>query len=196
MTIDISVTTQPKSDQQNYDDYMNGPKTVTVSEVRVVGGEQPLELHLHEFPGRPYKPSLSMRRVLEAAWGKDGSRFVGRALTLYGDPTVTFGPQVTGGIKIEAMSHIDKPLTLRLTTTRGKRAPHTVQPLRVAPPIDPVAILKAADSIPALQAAWEAVGAAGMGGVPELVALKDARKAELSAPTPAGGQERSVNGED
>jgi hypothetical protein len=40
-----------------------------------------------------------------------------------------FGGKAVGGIEIEAMSHIDKPLSIALTVTRGKRAPYVVQPL-------------------------------------------------------------------
>ncbi len=34
-----------------------------------------------------------------------------------------------GGIEVAAMSHLDKPLTVALTATRGKRKNFTVQPL-------------------------------------------------------------------
>ena len=131
--MDISTTTEPRSDQQNYDDYVTGPKTVTVTEVRAGNAEQPVEIHLAEFPGRPYKPSKSMRRVLVAAWGKDSKVYAGRSMTLYGDPTVKFGGEQVGGIKISHLSHIDKPLKIALTVTRGKRAPHVVKPLEAAP---------------------------------------------------------------
>lgn len=147
--MDISSTTAPRSDQQNYDDYITGPKTVTVSEVRQGSAEQPVEIHLVEFPGRPYKPSKSMRRVLVAAWGSEASQYTGRRLTLTGDPTVKFGGQVVGGIKIAALSHIDKPLNVSLTVTRGKRAPHTVQPLPDAPTVDPSKVAAAVEAIAA-----------------------------------------------
>lgn len=127
--MDIAETTAPKSDQQNYDDYVGGPKTVTVTEVKAGNAEQPVEVHLAEFPGRPFKPSKSMRRVLLGCWGADSSAYVGRKMTLFGDPEVRFGGQAVGGIRIAALSHIDKPVTIALTVTRGKRAPFTVQPL-------------------------------------------------------------------
>ena len=87
--------------------------------------EQPVELHNAEYPGRPYKPGKSMRRVLIAAWGTDASVYVGRKITLYGDPTIRFGKDAVGGIRIRALSHIPEPLTVALTVTRGKRAPFT-----------------------------------------------------------------------
>lgn len=127
--MDIAATTAPRSDQQNFDDYVGGPKTVTVTEVKAGSAEQPVEVHLAEYPGRPFKPSKSMRRVLLACWGSDSSTYVGRKMTLFGDPTVKFGGQTVGGIRIGALSHLEKPVTVALTVTRGKRAPFTVQPL-------------------------------------------------------------------
>jgi hypothetical protein len=127
--MDISSSTAPRSDQQNYDDYIAGPRLVTVAEVKQGSAEQPVEVHLVEFPGRPYKPSKSMRRVLVAAWGAEASAYTGRKIRLYGDPEVTFGRDKVGGIKISALSHIDKPMSISLTVTRGKRAPFVVQPI-------------------------------------------------------------------
>lgn len=127
--MDISSTTEPRSDQQNYDDYISGPKTVTIEKVKAGSKEQPVELHLVEYPGRPYKPSKSMRRVLIACWCAEASAYVGRKMTLYGDPTIRFGGQEVGGIRIAALSGLDAPRKVALTITRGKREPFTVQPL-------------------------------------------------------------------
>lgn len=128
--MDVSDTLAPRSDQQNYDDYIAGPKTVSVVEVKKVQGDQPLELHLTEYPGRPFKPSKSMRRVLAAGWGKDASKWAGKALTLYGDPSVRWAGQPVGGIRISHMSGLDGPLEVPLTISRGKREKFTVQPLQ------------------------------------------------------------------
>jgi len=180
MSIDITKTIEPRSDQQNFDDYAAGPKRVTVAEVKKGSTEQPVEVHLVEFPGRPYKPSKSMRRVLFAAWGGDAAEWVGRQLELYGDPTVKFGGDAVGGIKISRMSHLSEPVTIQLTVTRGKRAPHTVE--RLTMPENAAAWLRSAESIEQLQKAWQAVQNVGFASIPELIALKDARKAELSGP--------------
>ena len=134
--MDISETLAPKSDQQNFDDYVAGPKTLTITEVRAGTAEQPVEIHVQEYPGRPYKPSKSMRRVLVQAWGSEGSEYTGRRITLYGDPTVKFGSATVGGIKISHLSHIGKPVSVNLTVTRGRRAPFTVEPLPDAPTPD------------------------------------------------------------
>jgi hypothetical protein len=163
---------------------VGGPKTVTVSEIKAGSAEQPVEIHLVEYPGRPYKPAKSMRRVLMACWGSDGSAYAGRRLRLYGDPTIRFGKEAVGGIRIAALSHIAEPVTVSLTVTRGKRAPFTVEPLEL--PSEHRAALEAAESLEELQAAWKAASAAGLAS--QLVAVKDARKSELSAPVEAGEQ--------
>lgn len=132
--MDLTETIAPKTDQQNFDDYLVGPRTVTISEVKKGSVEQPVNIELVEYPGLPYKPNKSMRRVLVAAWGTDSSVYVGRRLTLVGNPKVVYGGKAVGGIEIAAMSNLAKPLTLALTETRGKKRSFTVQPLPDAKP--------------------------------------------------------------
>ena len=64
--MDIGDTIQAKSDQLNADDLLGGPQVFTVAGVDVVGGEQPVHVHLVEAPGRPWKPSKGMRKALIA----------------------------------------------------------------------------------------------------------------------------------
>lgn len=127
--MDVSETTAPKSDQQNAEDYIGGPRTVTVEKVTKGSAEQPVEVHLVEFPGRPFKPSKTVRRILVAAWGKDSTPWAGRRMTLYCDPSVRFGGQEVGGIRVSHLSHITGRLSLNLTVSKGKRAPHVIEPL-------------------------------------------------------------------
>ena len=136
--MDITDSLAANSAQQNYDEYLAGPKTVTVAEVRQGTAEQPVNVELVEFPGKPFKPAKSVRRVLAAAWGTDASKWTGRRLTIYGDPSVRYGGKEVGGLRVSHVSHIDKPITVALTVTRGKRAPFTVQPLPDAPPVPPI----------------------------------------------------------
>ena len=136
--MDITESLAANSAQQNYDEYLAGPKTVTVAEVRQGTAEQPVNVELVEFPGKPFKPAKSVRRVLAAAWGTDASKWTGRRLTIYGDPSVRYGGKEVGGLRVSHVSHIDKPITVALTVTRGKRAPFTVQPLPDAPPVPPI----------------------------------------------------------
>ena len=136
--MDITDSLAANSAQQNYDEYLAGPKTVTVAEVTQGTAEQPVNVELVEFPGKPFKPAKSVRRVLAAAWGTDASQWTGRRLTIYGDPSVRYGGKEVGGLRVSHVSHIDKPITVALTVTRGKRAPFTVQPLPDAPPVPPI----------------------------------------------------------
>ena len=133
MDFDITETLAPKSDQQNYEDYLTGPKTVTISGVTRGSADQPVVVQLEEFPGRPFKPSKGMRRVLARAWGPKAHAWVGRRLTLLGDPTALWAGKPTGGVRISHMSHIDQAFTMPLATSKGKRVPFTVRPLPDAP---------------------------------------------------------------
>ena len=134
---DIGDTILAKSDQINAVD-LAAPVTVTVAGVDVVGGDQPVNIHLVEFPGKAYRPSKSMRRVLVKCWGPKSADYAGRRLTLYNDPTVLWAGKAVGGIRISHASHIDAPVTLSLAVARGKLTPHTVQPLPDAPPAPPI----------------------------------------------------------
>lgn len=125
----MSKTIAPRSDQMNADDFIAGPLTVTISEVREGAAERPVDIHLVEFPGRPYRPSKSMRRMIVAAWGGKTADYTGRQLTLYRNPATKFGAEVLGGIEISHASHINKRVTLNLTVRRGKREPFHIDPL-------------------------------------------------------------------
>ena len=54
-------------------------------------------------------------------------------MTIYGDPEVRYAGKAVGGLRVSHVSHIDKPVTVALTVTRGKREPFTVQPLVESP---------------------------------------------------------------
>lgn len=179
---DLLKTITPKSDQLNFDDFTGGEtKTITISGVKIVNTDQPIELHSVEYPGRPFKPGLTNRRILIGIWGRSAAGWEGRSLTLYGDPEVMFGKQKVGGIRISHASHIDGVKTLILTVTRGKKAPFIVQPLRQMPTIETVTEwVQGAGTLPELQQAWQAVQKAGWSNDPGLNALKDERKAALS----------------
>lgn len=144
MSLDISNTIEPDSSQINADDLIAHPITVTVREVSKGNPEQPVNIHLHEYPDRAYRPSKTMRRLIVAAWGSDASQYAGRQLTLYRNPDIKFGRDTVGGIEISAMSHIDKPLSIPLTVSRGKRRTFKVQPLQSTPATDWSALIEQA----------------------------------------------------
>lgn len=130
--MNLSSTIIPKADQLNCDDLLTGPRTITITAVDGGNGEQPVWIQYEGGTGRPWKPCKSMRRVLVAMWGAEGGAYVGRKLTLYGDPSVKFGGEAMGGIRISHASDIPATITMALTMTRGKRKPFTVEPLVTA----------------------------------------------------------------
>lgn len=130
-SVDMAKTIAPRSDQLNADDLISGPLTITITAVKGNDSpEQPVSIHFEGDNGKPYKPCLSMRRVMVKAWERDAKAYVGRRMTLFRDDKVQFGGMAVGGIRISHMSHIDRDLTMALTATRAKRTPYTVKPLR------------------------------------------------------------------
>ena len=127
----LSDTIVPKSDQLNTDDLVTGAITVTILDVRrYASKDQPIGLFTE---GRqPYKPCLSMRRVLMEIWGGDGRKWIGRSLTLYRDDSVSYGKSKNcGGIRISHLSDIDRPVKIMVTTRRAFKEEKTFLPLVV-----------------------------------------------------------------
>jgi hypothetical protein len=153
--MDMSASIAPKSDQLDAIELVAGPQTFTIENVTKNNAEQPWNFHLAEFP-RPWRPGKSMLRVMAAAWGLDGNKYIGHRVTLYCDPTVQFGNDTVGGTRISHMSGIDKPLKVPLLIKRGKSAMFTVQPLPDAPvQHDWLAVAKQAEGDPdTLRAIW------------------------------------------
>ena len=130
----LSETVAPRSDQLNFEDVQSIPITAVIKSVRRGSDQQPVCIDLVGYDGRPYKPSKSMRRVLIGGWGDNGHSWVGKSLTLTGDPKVKYGGVEVGGIKVHAMSDIEGDFSLMLSVSRGKRAEHRVKKLEMAEP--------------------------------------------------------------
>lgn len=132
---DMRAVIIPKSDQLNADSLLAGPITVTISGVDIrPGTEQPVSIHYEGEAGRPYKPCKSMARAMVHCWGADANNYIGRSMTLYCDPSVTWAGVAVGGIRISHMSHIPETARLMLTATKGSRKPFVIQPLKVDGP--------------------------------------------------------------
>ena len=128
----MKITAEPRSDQWNAEDFLQGPRVFAIAGVKNGAAEQKYDIDL-EGESRVWRPPLTMLRVLLTAWGDDSDAWVGRRVQLFHDPNVRFGKEAVGGIRIAALSHLDGPLNLKLTATRGKRVTYTVQPLKEAP---------------------------------------------------------------
>ena len=126
-------TIAPKSDQLNYDDLISCSLTVKVSGLAAGSVEQPVIIKIVNAETceamRDYKPCKSMRRVLIAAWGDKGREWIGKEMTLFGESRVSYGGVEVGGIRISHLSHIEKEMKIKLTTTRSKRSEFVVRPL-------------------------------------------------------------------
>lgn len=171
--MDLTESLAPKSDQLDAIELVGGPRTFTIEKVTAHNVEQPFSFHLAGFP-RVWRPGLSMRRVIAAAWGTSAETYTGRSITLYCDPTIRFGNDITGGTRISHMSHIDKPVSVPLPVKRGKITTFTVQPLKVAPTRDWMAELQLAGSdVDALGALGVAAKTAGA-DTATLTAIRDA----------------------
>lgn len=136
--MDLTNLAAPRSDQMNADDLIGGPRTFTIADVRPGSAEQPVNVHLAEFP-RPWRPSKTALRVLMHAWGTESTAYTGKRLTLFCDSKVKFGGKEVGGIRISHMSDIPRQIRLALTATRGQKQTHIIDPLPDdAPTSEPV----------------------------------------------------------
>lgn len=130
----MKITAPPRSDQLNGDDFSGG-RTATVTIAGVKEGSTdlaPYDINLVEVDRRVWRPPLTVLRLLMAAWGDEATDWVGRKVTLYRDDNVRVGKEVMGGIRVSHASHLptgDKPFTTKITSTRGRKSPVTVQPI-------------------------------------------------------------------
>lgn len=149
---DVTKAIQAKSDQLNADDLVGGPITIKITDVNVQTGDQPIAVSYEGDNGRPWKPCKTAARCLAAIWGANAAQWVGMSCTIYNDPTVTWAGAAVGGIRVSHMEGLDKPRSLQLAKTRGKKGAVTIQPLRIentttpddTPEPDNTAALKAA----------------------------------------------------
>ena len=80
--LDLSNTVKSnKSDQLNADDLISGPITVQVEGVELTNNaQQPVNIYYTGCNGRPFKPCLTVRRIIVGLWGEDGHQWAGRWL--------------------------------------------------------------------------------------------------------------------
>ncbi len=123
----------PKSDQLNADDLIPGPRTIKITDARIVKGDRQtrITLSFEGDNGKPFKPCKTMGRAMVMVWGvTDEKQMIGKSITVYRDPSVKFGDQgEVGGIRISHMSHIDRPASVKLTVSQGKKGAFVFQPL-------------------------------------------------------------------
>lgn len=142
---DISMAMQAKSDQLNAVDIMGVEPVITIRDVQVRNGEQPIWVFYHGDNNRPWKPSKGMIRILAAGWGTESSNWVGKSVQIYMEPSVRYAGQEVGGIRIRAMSDIpQKGINATITISRTKREPYPVKFLSMERPVYPADKFEAA----------------------------------------------------
>ncbi len=135
---DITRTTASKSDQLNAEDLIGAARTITLSAVRIIESpDQPVILNFEGDSGKPYKPCKSMRRLLAYFWGEDVRAYVGRQLTVYNKPDVKWAGKEVGGIRVNALSHIEAKKTINLAVSRGIKEGVTVSPIAIGATQEP-----------------------------------------------------------
>lgn len=130
---DFGKTIVAKSDQLNSDDLITGPITVKITEIKVNlnNEQQPVAISFTGDNNKPWKPSKSMRRALILKWGDDETKFIGRSITLFRDPTVKYAGKAVGGIVISHMSDIENEERFLLTSSRGQKKPIKIDRIKV-----------------------------------------------------------------
>lgn len=148
MTLDVTKAIESKSDQQNAEDYITGPRTIRIRDVKVAAGqEQPVWIYFDGDDNKPWKSCKTATRTLAAIWGPDASKWIGLSCTLYCDPEVTWGGAKIGGIRVSHMEGLTSARTLMLTKARGKKGATVIKPLEVAATAAPAKIKPAAVTV-------------------------------------------------
>jgi len=128
---DISDTLKSKSNQWCADDLTSGPLTITVTKTeKDLSQDRPVAIFFDVDGGRPWRPCLTMRRLISHFWSADRTTYIGRSLTIYRDPSAIFGGLQVGGIRVSHVDGIDKPETVVLQENNKKKKTYTIHPLK------------------------------------------------------------------
>ena len=150
----LSDTIIPKSDQLNADQLLSGPMEILITGVsRGTDEKQPIFIDYQGGEGRPWKPCLTVRKILIAAWGANGAAWVGKSAVLFNDTSVSYGGVQVGGIRVSHLSDIKSDMTVTVTEKRGKKTKISIKKLAAYDPL-PALRESAALGTEALKAAW------------------------------------------
>jgi hypothetical protein len=130
---DISQTLEAKSDQLNAVDIIGAEPVIKIRKVEVQQSpQQPLSIYFEGDNNKPWKPSKGMRRILAAAWGRNSDLWIGKSAKLFFEPSVTYGGEEVGGIRIRELSDIPQDgIKCALTISRTKRTAYEVPLLKI-----------------------------------------------------------------
>ena len=129
---DISHTLIAKSDQLNAADLAR-PVVITVRSVRVVDEEQPVCVDYGENRP-PWKPCKGMRRLLAQVWGTDTDTWIGHRVELFNDNGATWAGKAVGGIRVSAISGIDRGMSYNMRTSKKSHTMYKIAAMEKAQP--------------------------------------------------------------
>jgi hypothetical protein len=136
---DMSGTIIAKSDQINAADLIGNPITMTIREVQIKAAgadDQPVSVYF-EGETKAFRPCKGVRRLLVHAWGPDANAYIGRSLTLFCDPSVTWAGKPEGGIRVSHMSNIAGEFVFSMRTSRSATKPYRILPIKAPAKPDP-----------------------------------------------------------
>lgn len=123
-----------KSDQMNYEDFISGPQAFIITKLgrKMDKGEPRLMVYLSGREKTPWIPSKGMVKCLSniSGWGPNLKDWIGRSITLFGEPTVMFGGKELGGIRVSHISHIEEQYVTKISERRGVRTDYLIKPMR------------------------------------------------------------------
>lgn len=158
--MDITDALAPKSDQLDAVELV-APRTFTIDHGSKLGrrdddGQAVVEVKLVDFP-RVWRPSKGMLDAIVQVWGTNAKEWAGHQVTLYNDTDVTFGKDKVGGVRISAMSGIDKPTTVQIRGRgRGARKlPWRIDPIAAPVPEPTEADVAACTDLDTLRDLWK-----------------------------------------
>lgn len=126
---DMSSTIVAKSDQINAADLIGTTRTIVIKEVRIkAGDDQPVTV-LIEGDKKGFRPCKGVRRLMVRVWGADASKYIGQAMTLFCDPSVTWAGKEEGGIRVSHMSGLDEEIVEYMRISRAATKPYKIFPL-------------------------------------------------------------------
>lgn len=121
----VTEAMKAKSDQLNYVDLGGREMALLINNVEVFNRpDQPVVVYYEGCNGRPWKPSKGMIRVMgdSKTWGDDSDGWIGKTVLVYGDEKVKWAGKEEGGIRIKALSGIDKKgVDIYVAESRGKK---------------------------------------------------------------------------
>lgn len=133
MSDDISKTIAAKSDQLNACDIMAAPITVKVLAVSVSNEDQPVSITI-DGGYRPFKPCLTVRRILAKLWGTSSKQWIGHSMTLYCDESVMWAGEPAGGIRVSHVTGIESQQSVITRASKHKTMSYIITPLTVELP--------------------------------------------------------------